>query len=82
MTYIDLDSRFDHKIFSYDRPNGNKTVILQGVLPAIKGNYQITIDSLLSRNQTVVLAQGDDFEIVLELRPRKFSQKELREKHG
>lgn len=76
MTILDLDQRFDHRIYTYDRMSGHKCLVLHGVSAELKGIYQITLDSQLTRNQTVVVARGEDYEIVIELRPRKLSEAE------
>jgi hypothetical protein len=73
MIKLDLDSRYDHRLYTYDRINGYKCLVFQGVSPELKGNYQVALDSSLSRQQTIVLVQGDEWEIVLELRPRQFT---------
>ena len=76
MMVLDLDQKFDHRIYSYERANGNKCVVLQGISAVLCGNYQVTIDSQLNRNQTVVIARGEDYEIVIELRPRRLTEAE------
>lgn len=53
---------------------GHKTLMLTGISPRIKGQYQVMLDSMATRNQTVVVAQGVEWEIVIELRPRKLTE--------
>lgn len=74
MIILDLDRRYDHRIYTYDRIKGNKCLVLCGVSAEQQGNYQVTMDSTTTRNQTVVVARGDDYEIVIELRPRKLTE--------
>jgi hypothetical protein len=64
---VNLDQR-------YDRGNGHKAIIVQGISPVLKGQFSITIDSMASKHQTVILEQGTEWEIVLELRPRRLTQ--------
>jgi hypothetical protein len=71
---IDLDQRYNATIYSYDRGSGHKAVILHGISTQVKGKYSITLDSMATRNQTVVIAQGVEWEIVIELRPRKLTE--------
>lgn len=71
---IDLDQRYSPSIYTYDRAAGYKALVLQGLSPQLKGQFQIMLDSAASKHQTVVLAQGVEWEIVLELRPRRLTQ--------
>lgn len=73
---ISLDQRYQPTIYSYDRGNGHKNVVLQGIAPQMKSSYSISVDSMASKYQTVVLEQGIEWEIVLELRPRRLTQLE------
>ena len=79
---IDLDQRYQSIIYSYDRSDGHKIVVLAGISPRMKGQYQITLDSLATRNQTVVIAQGVEWEIVIELRQRKLTEIERTKLRG
>jgi hypothetical protein len=71
---IDIDQRYNPTIYAYDRGDGHKAVILSGISPRLKGSVTITLDSMATRNQTVVIAQGVEWEIVIELRPRKLTE--------
>jgi hypothetical protein len=74
--FIDLDQRNDLRLYAYQRMGDNVSCVLQGVSPALKGNFQVVLDSNLTQQQTVILARGVEYEIVLELRPRRLSPTE------
>jgi hypothetical protein len=73
---IDLDQRCDCRIFAFPRPEGNTNFVLQGISLETKGSFQVTIDTFYTRNQTIVLQNGRDWELVIEVRPRKLSELE------
>lgn len=78
---IDLDQRYNPVIFTYEKGDGHKQLMLQGLSPEYKGNYSISMDTRASRNQTIVLDQGVEWEIVLELRPRRLTEIEKAKLH-
>lgn len=76
---LELEYGNEARIYTYDRPNGHKSLNIQGISKEIRGSYTVSLDSFCTKHQTVILAQGNDWEIVAELRPRQFTQKELLE---
>jgi hypothetical protein len=75
---IDLDSRFQGAtIQTFQTDNDHVNLTVNGISPEYKENYQYSFNSRSTRHQTVVLAQGTEWEIVIELRPRRYSPAEL-----
>lgn len=74
---IDLDSCFQGATIStYPIGTNDVTLSVNGISSELKGNFQYSLNTRSTRNQTVVLVQGVEWEIVIELRPRKLTETE------